>query len=125
MLCGCTAEHWSPFPLLPEDRLSVSTEWRGSETRYRPGTEEGPAAVARVDAVVAGKEEHMDTATVTDTATATAMATGHPEGPGPRECTSSLWRREPGLWPSITPFPSARTASQSTARCSYSARTIS
>ncbi len=127
MLCGCTAEHWSPSPLLREDWLSVSTEWRGSEMRYRPGMAGGPVEGARAAAVVAGKEDPTDTDM--DTVTATGMATGmamvHPEGQGPRECTSSLWRREPGLWPSIIPFPCARTVSPSTARCSSSARITS
>lgn len=125
MLCGCTAEHWSPSPLLREDWLSVSTEWRGSETKYRPGTAEGPAEGAWVAVVVAGKEDLMDTVTDMATGMATAMATVHLEGPGPRECTNSLWRREPGLWPSITPFLCARTVSLSTARCSFSARITS
>ena len=82
---------------------------------------EGPAEGARVAAVVAGKEDLTDTFMDTDT----AMATVHPEGPGSRECTSSLWRREPGLWPSITPSPCARTVSLSTARCSFSVRITS
>lgn len=78
---------------------------------------------AREAEVVAGKEDPMDT----DMATGmdTGMATAHLEGPGPRECTSSLWRREPGQWPCITPFPYARTASLSTVRCSFSARITS
>lgn len=87
----------------------------------------GPAEGARAAAVVAGKEDPTDT--VTDTVTAmgtdTVMDTVHPEGPEPRECTSSLWRREPGLWPSITPSPCARTVSLSTARCSFSVRITS
>lgn len=88
---------------------------------------EGPAEGAQVDAVVAGKEEPMDMVTVmaTGTAMVTAMATVHRQGLGPRECTSSLWRREPGLWPSITPSPCARTVSQSTVRCLFSVKTIS
>ena len=126
MLCGCTAEHWSPSPLLlREDWLSVSREWRGSEMRCRPGTAGGPAEGARAAAVVAGKEDPMDTVTATGMDTATGTDTVHLEGPGPRECTSSLWRREPGLWPSITPSPCARTASLSTARCSFSVRITS
>lgn len=125
MLCGCTAEHWSPSPLLREDWLSVSREWRGSEMRYRPGMAGGPAEEARAAAVGVGKEDPTDTATGMDTGMDTVMDTVHPEGQGPRECTSSLWRREPGLWPSITPFPCARTASLSTARCSFSVRITS
>ena len=48
-----------------------------------------------------------------------------PEGPEAKGCTNSLWRREPGLWPCTTLSQCARTASLSTARFSYSARTIS
>ena len=72
---------------------------------------------AQEAAVVAGKVDPMDTVTV--------MATVHPEDPGARECTSSLWRREHGQWPSITQSPCARTASLSTVRCSFSARITS
>lgn len=115
MLCGCTAEHWSPSPLLREDWLSVSREWRGSKMRYSPGTAVGPARGVRAAEAGAGKVD--PTVTGTDTV--------HPEGRAPRECTSSLWRREPGPWPSTTPSPCARTVSPSTARCSFSARTIS
>ena len=86
---------------------------------------EGPAEGARAVAAVAGKEDPTDTVMVMAMGMATAMATVHPEGPGPRECTSSLWRREPGLWPSIIPFPCARTVSLSTARCSFSVRITS
>lgn len=86
---------------------------------------EGPAEGARVAAVVAGKEDPTDTVTVMATGMATAMATVHLEGPGPRECTNSQWRREPGLWPFITPSPCARTVSLSTARCSSSVRITS
>lgn len=78
-------------------------------------------------AVVADKEDPTDTVMdmATGMATDTGTATVHLEGPGPRECTSSPWRKEPGLWPSITPYPCARTVSRSTARCSFSARTTS
>ncbi|TNN83488.1 Voltage-dependent P/Q-type calcium channel subunit alpha-1A [Liparis tanakae] len=86
--------------------------------RYRPGMAVDPAEGARAAEVGADKEDPTDT--VTDTGTDTAMDMAHPEGPVPRECTSSLWRREPGPWPCITPFPCARTVSPSTARCSFS-----
>ncbi|CAM9203492.1 unnamed protein product [Lampetra planeri] len=66
------AEHWSPSPLLREDWLSVSTEWRGSETRFRPGTAEGPEEAVPVAVVEAGKDP---TDTVTGMDTATDMAT--------------------------------------------------
>lgn len=132
MLCGCTtAEHWSRSPLLREDWLLVSTEWRGSEMRSRPGMAGGPAEGGRAAAAAAGKEgptdTDMDTATDMDmvTATATVTSTVLLEDPEPRECTSSLWRSGPGLWPCITPFPCAKTASPSTARCSSSVRTTS
>lgn len=126
MLCGLTAEHWSPSPLLREDWLSASREWRASEMRCRPGTAGAPAEGGRAAAAAAGKEEPTDTGTDTGTGTDTApMDTVRPVGPGPRECTSSPWRRERGRWPSTTPFPCARIASQSTARCSSSARITS
>lgn len=83
------------------------------------------AEEAREAGVVAGKEDPMDTDTDTVMGMVTGMATAHLEGPGPRECTSSLWRREPGQWHCITPSPYARTASLSTVRCSFSARTTS
>lgn len=86
---------------------------------------EGPAEGARAAVEEADKEDPTDTDTVTDTGMAMATATVHPGGPEPRECTSSQWRREPGLWPSITPFPYARTVSLSTARCSFSVRITS
>lgn len=122
MLCD-----WSPSPLLFEDWLSVSTEWRGSEMRYQPGMAGGPAEGARAAAVVAGKEEPMDMGTDMGTATdmATFMDMVHHQDLEPKECTSSLWRREHGLWPSITPFPCARTVSLSTARYSFSVRITS
>lgn len=80
--------------------------------------EEGPAAGAREAAVVAGKVDLMDT----DMVTVMAMVMDHPEGLGPRECTSNLWRREPGQWPCTTPSPCARTVSLSTGPCSFSVR---
>lgn len=124
MWCGHTAVHWSPFPLFREDwrPRSVSAEWRGSETRCRAGMEGAPVVEgAPGAAAAAGKADHTDMATVMGTAT----ATDHQEDPGPRECISSLWRREPAQWPSITLSRYARTASLSIARCLFSARITS